>query len=57
MNVAIGWGVAREIVELAVTTNAAAFLAPALKRFAIDVTAMPAHSPGVRFDNGVYAPA
>lgn len=57
MNVAIGWGVAREIVELAVTTNAAAFLAPALKRFDIDVTATPAHSPGVRFDNGVYTPA
>lgn len=55
MNIALGWGVPRETVERAVTSNAAAFLKPALERLGIHLDA-PEHSGGVMFQNGAYAP-
>jgi hypothetical protein len=57
MNFAIGFGVPRETVERAVTSNAAAFLKPALDRFGIRLDEAPVHSGGVVFSDGVYAPA
>jgi N-acetylglucosamine-6-phosphate deacetylase len=57
MNIALSWGVPAEIVERAVTANPAAFLAPALGRFGIDLTAAPAHTPGVVLSNGIFRPA
>lgn len=57
MNIAVTWGIAREIVERAVTSNAAAFLKPALDRFDICLDEAPTHCPGVVFSNGVYIPA
>lgn len=57
MSIAISWGIPRETVERAVTTNAAAFLKPSLDRFGIDLQAQPTHSAGVVFRDGVYAPA
>lgn len=57
MNIAVAWGVPRETVERAVSANAAAFLKPALDRLAIRLPDAPAHSRGVEFRDGVYAPA
>ena len=54
MNVALGWGVAREVVERAVGENAAAFLAPALARLGISCEETPAHTRGVEFRDGRY---
>ena len=54
MNIALGWGVAREVVEMGVTANAAAFLAPALRRFGISCEEAPRHSRGVEFRGGLY---
>jgi N-acetylglucosamine-6-phosphate deacetylase len=56
MNIAIGWGVPRAVVEAAVTTNAAAFLAPALTRCGIALAQPPTHSPGVVFNGTAYTP-
>jgi N-acetylglucosamine-6-phosphate deacetylase len=56
MNIAISSGIARETVERAVSSNPAAFLKPALDRFAIDLTKPPAHSNGVAFSDQQYAP-
>jgi N-acetylglucosamine-6-phosphate deacetylase len=56
MNIAIGYGVARETVERAVTSNPAAFLKPALDRFGIHLDRTPEHSGGVVFGDGQYAP-
>jgi N-acetylglucosamine-6-phosphate deacetylase len=57
MNNAIQWGIPRDVVERAVTTNAAAFLAPSLSRLGITMDTRPAHSPGVTFSEGRYVPA
>lgn len=57
MNIALEWGVARAVVEAAVTANAAAFLAPALRRCQVSLTRPPTHSPGVVFDGSAYVPA
>lgn len=54
MNIALKWGVARDVVEHAVTTNAAAFLKPSLDRFGFSFDAPPAHSAGVEFRDGAY---
>jgi N-acetylglucosamine-6-phosphate deacetylase len=54
MNIAVGWGVPCATVEAAVTANACAFLAPSLARLGIETPAVPAHSRGVAFANGVY---
>ena len=57
MNIAVEWGVPCDIVERAVTGNAAAFLQPSLSRFGIDVvSATPRHSRGVTFRDGAYVP-
>jgi N-acetylglucosamine-6-phosphate deacetylase len=57
MNIAVQWGVPRDIVERAVTVNAAAFLQPSLSRFGIDVVSeTPRHSGGVTFRDGAYVP-
>ncbi len=56
MNIAIHWGIPREVVEAAVTTNAAAFLAPSLTRFKISLDHKPTHTQGVAFREGAYAP-
>jgi N-acetylglucosamine-6-phosphate deacetylase len=56
MNIALGWGVPRETVELAVTANPAAFLQPALARFAIDILQPARHCGGVVFDHGTFVP-
>ena len=55
MNIALGAGVPAETVQRAVTTNAAAFLAPALQRFGIDVVSTPSHSAGVAYRDGAFA--
>jgi len=57
MNIALHAGVPRETVERAVTTNAAAFLAPALRRFGIRLDEAPKHCAGVVFRDGAYMPA
>ena len=57
MNIALAWGVARAVVEAAVTANAAAFLAPALRRYQVSLTQPPTHSPGVVFNGSAYVPA
>ena len=57
MNIAVGWGVARPVVEAAVTANATAFLAPALQRCGVSLAAHPAHTPGVVFNGTAYVPA
>ncbi len=57
MNIAAGWGVPREIIERAVTANAAAFLKPSLDRLGINIEAPPQHSKGVVFRDGAYVPA
>jgi N-acetylglucosamine-6-phosphate deacetylase len=54
MNIALSWGIPRETVEQAVTTNAAAFLAPALNRFGIDLNQEPTHTHGLIFKDGIY---
>lgn len=54
MNIALGWGVPREVVERAVTANPATFLAPALTRFGISCEEAPRHSRGVEFRGGLY---
>ncbi len=56
MNNAINWGVSREIVERAVTANAAAFLKPALDRFGISMEGAPGHCAGSVFCDGAYVP-
>lgn len=56
MNIALAWGVPRETVEQAVTTNAAAFLDPSLRRLGITLDAHPSHSRGVAFHDGFYVP-
>ncbi|MEO8663734.1 MAG: hypothetical protein ABI693_35080 [Bryobacteraceae bacterium] len=57
MNVAVAWGVAREVVERAVTVNAAAFLKPSLGRLGINIEETPEHSGGVVFHDGAFVPA
>jgi N-acetylglucosamine-6-phosphate deacetylase len=57
MNIAVTLGVPRETVERAVTSNAAAFLKPALDRFGIRLEEAPEHSKGVVFRAGAYVPA
>ncbi|MBI4907321.1 MAG: hypothetical protein HY820_27095 [Acidobacteria bacterium] len=57
MNVALNWGVPRETVQRAVTTNAAAFLKPALDRLGIRLNDAPTHGAGVVFRDGAYMPA
>ena len=57
MNIAVNWGVPRETVERAVTSNAAAFLKPALDRLGIRLEEAPGHSDGVVFRDGAYVPA
>jgi N-acetylglucosamine-6-phosphate deacetylase len=57
MNIAVKWGVPRETVERAVTSNAAAFLNPALERLGIRLNETPGHSGGVVYRNDIYAPA
>ncbi len=56
MNIAIEWGIPRDVVEAAVTTNAAAFLAPSLNRLSISFDEPPTHSPGVAFDGAAFVP-
>lgn len=56
MNLALSWGIPAEVVERGVTTNAAAFLAPALGRLGIDLSKQPSHSRGVELNNGAYVP-
>jgi hypothetical protein len=55
MNLAMNWGIPRETVERAVTSNAAAFLKPALDRFGIDLANAPQNT-GVTFREGTYVP-
>jgi N-acetylglucosamine-6-phosphate deacetylase len=55
MNVALDWGVPRETVEASVTANAAAFLAPSLRKAGISLEAS-AHGAGVQFQEGAYVP-
>jgi N-acetylglucosamine-6-phosphate deacetylase len=57
MNIAVNWGVSREVVERAVTSNPAGFLKPALDRFGIDLEGAPSHSRGVVFCGGAYVRA
>ena len=57
MNIAVNWGVEPEVVQRAVTTNAAAFLEPALERFGIDLDRTPEHSRGVVFRDRAFVPA
>lgn len=57
MNIAVHWGISRDLIERAVTTNAAAFLQPSLRRLDIDLALAPTHCPGVVFSNGAYIPA
>jgi hypothetical protein len=57
MNIALNWGVPRETVERAVTSNPAAFLKPALDRLGIRLEESPGHSDGVVFRDGAYVPA
>jgi N-acetylglucosamine-6-phosphate deacetylase len=57
MSIAVNWGIPRETVERAVTSNPAAFLKPALQRLGINLEEAPEHSRGVVFRNGAYAPA
>ncbi len=54
MNIAIQWGIPQQVVEAAVTANAAAFLAPALRRCNISLSQTPSHSRGVRFQDSSY---
>jgi len=56
MNIAMEWGVPRAVVEAAVTTNAAAFLAPSLTRCKITFDEPPTHAQGVAFDGTAYVP-
>jgi N-acetylglucosamine-6-phosphate deacetylase len=49
MNIALSFGVPRETVERAVTTNAAAFLEPALDRLGVRLQDAPTHTNGVVF--------
>lgn len=57
MNIAVNWGVPRDTVERAVTSNAAAFLKPALDRLGIRLDPAPRHCGGVEFHGGAYVPA
>ena len=57
MNIAVKWGIPRETVERAVTSNPAAFLKPALDRLGINLEATPGHTAGVLFRDGAYVPA
>ncbi|MFN7995564.1 MAG: hypothetical protein U0Q18_18280 [Bryobacteraceae bacterium] len=57
MNVAVNCGVPHETVECAVTTNAVAFLSPALSRLGISLEGAPEHSSGVLWRNGAYVSA
>ena len=57
MNLALGWGIGRETVEAAVTTNPAAFLRPALDRLGIRLPETPSHSRGVVFRDQSYGAA
>lgn len=57
MTIAAGWGIPRETVERAVTSNAVAFLKPALDRLGISCEGAPDHSGGVVFREGAYVPA
>lgn len=57
MSLAVGWGIPRETVERAVTSNPAAFLGPALDRLGIHLDQAPEHSRGVVFRDGAYVPA
>jgi N-acetylglucosamine-6-phosphate deacetylase len=57
MNIALQWSVPRELIERAVTTNAAAFLSPALTRLGIDVSHPHAHSAGVAFNGHAFVAA
>ncbi len=57
MNIALDWGVRRETVERAVTSNAAAFLKPALDRLGIRIDEAPEHSRGVMNREGAYLAA
>lgn len=57
MNIALAWGIPRDVVERAVTTNAAAFLKPALDRLGIRIDPAPAHARGVVHRDGAYIPA
>lgn len=54
MNIALGWAVPRETVEAAVTTNAAAFLAPALQRLKIQLHQNISHAPGLEFRDNAF---
>lgn len=54
MTLAITWGVPRDTVERAVTTNAIAFLQPALGRLGITLKDAPAHSAGVVLRDRAY---
>ena len=54
---AVKWGIPRDTVKRAVTSNAAAFLKPALDRFGIRLEEAPKHSGGVAFRDGAYVPA
>ncbi|MBL8233700.1 MAG: hypothetical protein JNL98_34705 [Bryobacterales bacterium] len=54
MEIAVEWGIPPAVVERAVTTNAAAFLEPALSRFGIDLAVAPSHSRGVVHQDGRY---
>lgn len=57
INNAARWGIARETVECAVTSNARAFLKPALDRLGISLDEEPEHSGGVEWRDGAYVPA
>jgi N-acetylglucosamine-6-phosphate deacetylase len=57
MNIAVNWGIPPESVERAVTSNAAAFLKPALDRLGIRLEQAPGHCHGVVFRDGAYVPA
>jgi N-acetylglucosamine-6-phosphate deacetylase len=54
MNIALSWGIPRETVERAVTSNPAAFLKPALDRLGIRLDDVPRHCSGVAFRDGAY---
>jgi N-acetylglucosamine-6-phosphate deacetylase len=54
MNLALSWGIGRETIESAVTTNAIAFLRPALDRLGIHPDGTPSHSRGVSFHDKAY---
>lgn len=54
LNIALRWGVPAATITAAVTTNAAAFLAPALHRLNLRLPAAPTHSPGLIFHNNAF---